>query len=126
MDVAVLEIGTRAAVRSTPYRVVAVGADEEERVIGAALARARRDTDVVIVTGMSLGEADAVGGAVGCDLTVLAADVEHVLDQELIAAAAALEKVTMAPHGLVLIVPEGSRRRRGLVRPRSKGDERRP
>lgn len=121
MDVAVLEIGTRAAARSTPYRVVAVGADEEERVITAALARARRDTDVVIVTGMPLGEADSIGGAVGCDLTVLAADVEHVLDRELIAGVEALEKVTAAPHGLVLIVPDGSRRRRGPGRPRLRG-----
>jgi capsular polysaccharide biosynthesis protein len=121
MDVAVLEIGTRAAARRAPYRVVAVGADEEERVITAALARARRDTDVVIVTGMPLGEADSVGGAVGCDLTVLAADVEHVLDRELIAGVEALEKVTAAPHGLVLIVPDGSRRRRGPGRPRLRG-----
>jgi hypothetical protein len=82
-----------------------------DRQLSAAVRKARRDADLVIITGPALHSSDAATFATICDLTFLTVELGGVSADELISSTAYLAYTAAPARGLVLIAPENVRRR---------------
>jgi capsular polysaccharide biosynthesis protein len=76
-----------------------------ERQLSAALRKARREADLVVVTGSALRSPETTVFAAACDLTFLAVELGRITANELVSGTAYLADAAAPPRGLVLTRP---------------------
>ncbi|GAA2081127.1 hypothetical protein [Actinomadura alba] len=100
--------GRPGEIEGVIMHAIASGGD---RQLSAAVRKARRDADLVIITGAALHSSDTATFATICDLTFLTVELGRVSADELISSTAYLAYTAAPARGLVLIASEDARRR---------------
>ncbi|WP_143220105.1 CpsD/CapB family tyrosine-protein kinase [Actinomadura sp. CNU-125] len=78
-----------------------------DRSLREAVARARAEVEIVIITGPELDSVDTLTLATFCDLTVVVAERETTIDVEVARGISVLAETAVPARGLILAEPAG-------------------